>query len=432
MVGIPCRLAAAVLEGEDPREFLRKHADAERAKRGIKLVEDHQWVDFGIDGSQYWPGIGVAFTDYDEAFGGAGDNPREAAHDALEQAANSGWELDGTGLTEAADAMPEQPSVAEEYPPEGDEEDFADNDLYYYIGLRLKERKRGEGEPPVHEAEDPKRFFKREFVPSTWPEIPRWSRVRGDWGRGDEFRRAYYDVQRHQYIAPEAEGAEPTYRPYSRRFSLPHTKFHRNRKDRTHWIEYYGHRILLWDAHGELHVDNCGYYRQLTRERINHYLPNGWQIHTKQSNWYWFNNNWPENIRNRIWSDVSARREPTFPWWIPYTRGDIITIDGKLKFGQGHAGMATPEGDLKPVNQRETLKPPVGSLIPPRRKRDRYDPNQLHFHLEHLLEGRYLKSLARHKRIRAKLDKMKEVNRKQKELENIDKPDKRKKRFNLH
>jgi len=420
------RLASAVLEGEDPREFLRKHADAQRAKHGIKLVADFEWVDFGIDNSQYWPGIGTSYSDFDAAYGGAGDNPNEAANDALEQAVNDGWELDGTGIH--ADGFPDTPSVMAEYPPE-DEDDMGDNDLYYYIGIRLKERKREEAEP-VREAESPKSFFKKQFLPSTWPEIPRWNRTRKTFNKDDEFRRAYYDVQRQQYIRPEVEGEEPTYRPYTRRYNLPHTKFFRNRKDRTHWIEYYGSKILHWDAYGNLSVDNCGYFRQLTRERINHYLPHGWQIHTKRAKWYWFNNNWPENIRNRLWSDVSARRDPTFPWWIPYTRGDVITADGKLQFSK--TGLALPEGDLKPASQNDMLKPPVGNLTPPRRKRDRYDPNQLHFHLEHLLEGHYLKQLAKHKRVRAKLDKMKEVNRKMKDLENIDKPDKRKKRFNLH
>jgi hypothetical protein len=58
-------------------------------------VSEHQWEDIGIEHSQYFPGRGTAFTEWDDVFVGIGDTPEEAAEDALEYAAQCGYELDG-------------------------------------------------------------------------------------------------------------------------------------------------------------------------------------------------------------------------------------------------------------------------------------------------------------------------------------------------
>lgn len=53
-------------------------------------LEDH-----GIENASYWQGAGVAFTNWKACFTGVGSTPKEAAEDALEQAACSGWDVEG-------------------------------------------------------------------------------------------------------------------------------------------------------------------------------------------------------------------------------------------------------------------------------------------------------------------------------------------------
>ena len=44
------------------------------------------------DHAQYYPGAGVAFTDYDEVAIGMGSSEKEAIVDALDQLAMNGWD----------------------------------------------------------------------------------------------------------------------------------------------------------------------------------------------------------------------------------------------------------------------------------------------------------------------------------------------------
>ena len=46
-----------------------------------------QLIDHGINHSQYFPGCGIAFTDYDQCRTGIGNDPREALDDCLDQIA---------------------------------------------------------------------------------------------------------------------------------------------------------------------------------------------------------------------------------------------------------------------------------------------------------------------------------------------------------
>lgn len=50
-------------------------------------VAAFQVLDHGEDGSQYFPGCGVAFTDFEHVATGVGDTASEALADALEQMA---------------------------------------------------------------------------------------------------------------------------------------------------------------------------------------------------------------------------------------------------------------------------------------------------------------------------------------------------------
>jgi len=68
----------------------------------------YEWRDYGIMGSDYFQGAGTAGTDWEAAYVGIGDNPREAAEDALDQACSDGWE----NLTKVSTAdIPDKPSV---------------------------------------------------------------------------------------------------------------------------------------------------------------------------------------------------------------------------------------------------------------------------------------------------------------------------------
>lgn len=122
--------------------------------------EGYEWRDFGIVNSSYFQGAGTSGTEWDAVYVGIGDNPKEAAEDALEQAVSDGWE--DLSLVSTA-AIPEVPSVVAEQRRElrsqvddailatNDEEaindaideligqdDGSGNETYYHIGLYVK------------------------------------------------------------------------------------------------------------------------------------------------------------------------------------------------------------------------------------------------------------------------------------------------------
>jgi hypothetical protein len=55
-----------------------------------KRILDHEVVDHGVEGEQYFQGCGVAYTDFDDVATGLGDTFNEALADALESLAQSG------------------------------------------------------------------------------------------------------------------------------------------------------------------------------------------------------------------------------------------------------------------------------------------------------------------------------------------------------
>lgn len=133
-----------------------------------KVPCEHEVVDYGIESSDYFQGIGRGR--FDDVFVGAGDTPNEALSDALDQAAHE-WKVDDieSPYTEqhdrdySASDRARQNWEAELSPDEVEledgEEDTPENrqacidamwqeacahdavaNLYYYVGLRLRER----------------------------------------------------------------------------------------------------------------------------------------------------------------------------------------------------------------------------------------------------------------------------------------------------
>lgn len=83
-------------------------------------IERYQVIDHGIDGSQYFQGCGVCFTDYDQVATGCGNDFHEAFEDALDSVAQAGYEVDGI----------EEPEHDDESVPEDVD------DTYYYVSIR--------------------------------------------------------------------------------------------------------------------------------------------------------------------------------------------------------------------------------------------------------------------------------------------------------
>lgn len=59
-----------------------------------RKVVEHSFTYHGTDYPGYFQGAGIAFTEWDSCYTGIGDTPHEAAQDAIEQAACSGWDCE--------------------------------------------------------------------------------------------------------------------------------------------------------------------------------------------------------------------------------------------------------------------------------------------------------------------------------------------------
>jgi len=93
-------------------------------------VTDYELLDCGIEHSQYFQGVGTAFSKFDYAYVGVGDDYGEAINDALEQAACSGHEVPITDeeLQADIDATNDVSCSDEEY----------HDEIYYYAAVRVK------------------------------------------------------------------------------------------------------------------------------------------------------------------------------------------------------------------------------------------------------------------------------------------------------
>lgn len=416
---IAAALAEAVLgEAEDPKKFFRQHIPRPDPKPPV----EYELEDIGIDNCQYFQGRGLYghHRDWDAVYVGVGDNRFEATDDALDQAGMDGWNVEGI----TAGDEPSQ-SVAAEYP---DAED-----LYYYVAVYLKgKRSRAESLlAQITEAEDPKKAFRemqRTRFPNNWPdeETLKWRNWVGNWGRKGRMARA---------IIKRRFGWGENAKEYD--YHLPRTFLHHHNVDpkqergatEPHFSVRYGNdHIVNYDRLNNLRVDhwNSG----AARSRINRYLHSGWHLTPWRGQLYWWNDEWPENIRDRLNYDIRNRKDNKFPYWIPVRSSDYLMRNGDLVFNGGR-GLAQPNGSLK-LGTRDwpnLVKPSAGMMRPwHRARRTGYDPRQMQFQLE----SKYMRELDWMMRVRKKHAAMKDLAHRQKELENIDKPDKRKKRFNLH
>jgi len=91
----------------------------------MKKVTDYEIINHGIEGSQYFQGCGIAYTEYTEVYTGIGDNPHDALEDALEQAAMSDWDVEGiTNDLSEVDTVPDDAEDASE--------------LHHFVSIRIK------------------------------------------------------------------------------------------------------------------------------------------------------------------------------------------------------------------------------------------------------------------------------------------------------
>ena len=66
---------------------------ATEVTKAVRSVSQYGITKHGVDNDQYFPGDGIAFTQYTDFATGIGDCAREALDDALEQLASSGWDV---------------------------------------------------------------------------------------------------------------------------------------------------------------------------------------------------------------------------------------------------------------------------------------------------------------------------------------------------
>lgn len=111
-----------------------------------KAIGSFEIVDHGIEGSQYFQGCGVSFTEFSEVVTGIGDNPAAALDDCLEQMASNGWETEGMEKRILSDielsAIPTIPSVSAEYDTD-DEGGGGNAELWYHLSIRWNQGRIG-------------------------------------------------------------------------------------------------------------------------------------------------------------------------------------------------------------------------------------------------------------------------------------------------
>lgn len=102
-------------------------------------------IDHGVDHSQYFPGCGVVFTNFDACVTGIGDDFGEAIEDALEDIGSSVGDSEQVEAIERAcreyldlkdgASWPESDSVTKELARQG-VEDPEECELYYHVSIR--------------------------------------------------------------------------------------------------------------------------------------------------------------------------------------------------------------------------------------------------------------------------------------------------------
>jgi hypothetical protein len=87
-------------------------------------INKYQIIDHGLEHCQYFQGCGTAFTDYKDVFNGIGCSAHEALEDALDMAAQDGWETEHieNNLSKIITTDAENPL----------------DDIYHHVSFRVK------------------------------------------------------------------------------------------------------------------------------------------------------------------------------------------------------------------------------------------------------------------------------------------------------
>jgi hypothetical protein len=102
----------------------------------MKKAIKYKIINHGYDHSQYFQGQGTAYTEYDMAFTGIGDNAKEAYNDALDQV--YGADIDQISL----DILPTRPRgirVTDKVPDRYHEADY--DEYHWYVSILIKLKK---------------------------------------------------------------------------------------------------------------------------------------------------------------------------------------------------------------------------------------------------------------------------------------------------
>jgi hypothetical protein len=105
--------------------FIKYLEEKMKVLKEEKEVVDYEIIDHGIESEQYFQGCGVSYTKFSDCFTGIGESAKEALEDALEQAAESDWNVEGI----------ENKLSEEEIEREDDSED---DERHYYVSIRVK------------------------------------------------------------------------------------------------------------------------------------------------------------------------------------------------------------------------------------------------------------------------------------------------------
>lgn len=118
-------------------------------KQTEKQITEYELLDHGIDGAQYFPGCGTAFTSFDHVATGCGDNFAEALDDCFElmaQGAFGSIDFDALENQIKADVgytgrdWPTTPSASEEFRKandmSNDDDDMDGCEMHYYVSIR--------------------------------------------------------------------------------------------------------------------------------------------------------------------------------------------------------------------------------------------------------------------------------------------------------
>ena len=96
-----------------------------------KPIQTFQLLAHGYDNPQYFPGCGIANTEYDAVYTGLGDTLRLAIDDALNQIAEH-----GEYMVHSWDDFEQR--VYDNYTPEQLDKDESGEEWFYYFSIRVR------------------------------------------------------------------------------------------------------------------------------------------------------------------------------------------------------------------------------------------------------------------------------------------------------